>query len=270
MKNLYVHGIETMLRADLHTHSEASYDGGIAFDDYRAIVEDGQLGGRTIGIDVIGITDHDVIADETRELAREYPGRIIVGEEVTTIYKEQKVEIIGHELSEEIVRDMPTFEAVESILAQGGIVYIPHPYDSARKGASDELIRELYRRYDIHAIEVKNGRERPSLRNYGAFALNWAFATNALNEDKPVAMMAGSDAHGSAGIGYTYTTLKEYPQPDTDYPAHTDYHAIVDSADRSGHQRMVFAGYIEPFMNKRRKLKQARQAGRAAVETVLR
>ena len=43
-----------MIRIDLHTHSEASKDGGVTPEQYAALLRDERL-------DVIAITDHDRI-----------------------------------------------------------------------------------------------------------------------------------------------------------------------------------------------------------------
>jgi predicted metal-dependent phosphoesterase TrpH len=228
-----------MLRGDFHTHSVASYDGGIRLDDYRRMIEEGPL-------DIVAITDHDVIAPATIDLAEEYPGRVVVGEEITTLYesedgKKKEIEIIGLWLREQIPKHLPTLEAAEHIIGQGGALYIPHPLDETRKGANWEAIAELYRSIGIAAMERYNGRKcwRPWLHNdYGMLADEWA-----KRQERPIARMAGSDAHGSPGWGRTSTALTELPSPE-------NLIDVVDSDDQFGHCSVGFIGLLQPKYNK--------------------
>jgi predicted metal-dependent phosphoesterase TrpH len=69
---------QTEYRADFHTHTLASDDGGLKTGHIEAMLGSGSLW-------VVGITDHDTIGPETRILAEHYPGHVIIGEEVTTL-----------------------------------------------------------------------------------------------------------------------------------------------------------------------------------------
>lgn len=178
-----------MYRIDLHTHSEASPDGGITLDQYAQTLSTGAL-------DVIAITDHNTIDFAT--YAREKLGdRIIVGEEIMTTMGE----IIGLYLKTGIRPGLSPLETVKQIKEQGGLVYVPHPFENIRKGLHPGVLEELIDYLDI--IEVCNGRA--FLQNRSAQTVIWA----KLNQ---VVGAASSDAHGVRGLGKTYTHVKELPK----------------------------------------------------------
>jgi predicted metal-dependent phosphoesterase TrpH len=75
-------------------------------------------------IDVLCITDHNAIKGAV-DLVERLPCRVIVGEELRT----HAGEIIGLFLDERIPVCLQPDDAARAIRSQGGIVYIPHPYD---------------------------------------------------------------------------------------------------------------------------------------------
>ena len=108
------------LFADFHIHSHHSKDCAMPVAD---ILERA----REVGLDVVAITDHDSAAGglEARELADRYGVRVIVGEEV----KSSEGEIIGLFLERTIPGGMTFAETIAAIREQGGITYVPHPFD---------------------------------------------------------------------------------------------------------------------------------------------
>lgn len=177
-----------MIKIDLHTHSSASKDGGIRPDEYASALEEGEF-------DFIAITDHDTITAAV-SLNEALGNRIIVGEEISTT----KGEIIGLFLKE-VVNPGQTPEAtVKAIKSQGGLVYIPHPFETVRSGLSEKELSKIADEVDI--VEVHNGRA--VFQNRGPKAATWA----TLNRK---AQAASSDAHGYKGLGTTYTQVKEKP-----------------------------------------------------------
>lgn len=178
-------------KIDLHTHSVASPDGGISLQQYRHVLETGLL-------DCIAITDHNRtdFAQEAREALGE---RIIIGEEVMT----SRGEIIGLFLDEVISPGMSPEDTIAAIRAQDGVVYIPHPFETIRKGLHPAALEIIRKHVDI--LEAVNGRA--FLQNHSEQALVWA-KLNGL----PGA--ASSDAHGIHGLGRTYTTVTEMPNHD--------------------------------------------------------
>ena len=82
----------------------------------------------TQGLGAIAVTDHNVItgALEAREKAAEFGVKVIVAEEVKTA---DQGEVIGLFIEEHIPRGMTLAETVAEIKRQGGLVYVPHPFD---------------------------------------------------------------------------------------------------------------------------------------------
>lgn len=177
-----------MIKIDLHTHSTASPDGGITADQYRQLLQDGVL-------DCIAITDHNTIT-LAQQLHKELGEKIIVGEEIMTT----QGEIIGLFLDKAIPAGLPLAESIKAINDQGGIVYLPHPFETIRKGIQKSDTEAVAKNIDI--VEVYNGRA--VAQNKGPEATVWARL-----HQKPGA--ASSDAHGMKGVGTAYTTIEKMP-----------------------------------------------------------
>ncbi len=184
-----------MYTLDLHTHSTASPDGGLTLEQYRDMLKKGVLQG-------VAITDHDTI-DFAVEAKRALGGlgeHIIVGEEITT----QSGHVIGLYLTQAIPGGLTLTEAIAEIKKQGGLVYVPHPFETLRQGVPLADLEAVASKIDI--IEGHNGRA--VFQNKGAEARSWALAT-----DKPTA--ASSDAHGRHGWGRAYNVVERAPSRDT-------------------------------------------------------
>ncbi len=177
-----------MYKIDLHTHSIASHDGGITADQYSQILSLNVL-------DVIAVTDHNTI-DFAVGLQKMLGDRIIVGEEIMTTGGE----IIGLYLTHKIRPGHSPLETIRQIKDQRGLVYIPHPFESVRKGLHPSTMEELIDYLDI--VEVCNGRA--FLQNHGAQTVIWAKLNHKIG-------VASSDAHGIKGLGKTYTRVKKLP-----------------------------------------------------------
>ena len=177
-----------MFKVDLHTHSVHSPDGGVAKHQYEQILEKGTL-------DAIAVTDHNS-AEFALELHRELGDKIIVGEEIMSSHGE----IIGLYLTKTIPAGLSPLDTIRQIKDQGGLVYIPHPFETIRKGMGAHALEEIAEYIDI--IEVCNGRAL--LQNRGSQAVVWAKLNNVVGA-------ASSDAHGVKGLGKTYSSLSELP-----------------------------------------------------------
>ena len=177
-----------MIKLDLHTHSTASPDGGITKEQYIALIEDGAL-------DYIAITDHNTI-EFAQELQEVLGSKIIVGEEIET----SAGEVIGLFLQKAIKPHQSLEKTIEQIKEQGGIVYLPHPFETVRKGIKKTAADKLAKNIDI--VEVYNGRA--VFQNKGPEATVWARL-----HQKPTA--AASDAHGKKGVGSAFVTIKKAP-----------------------------------------------------------
>lgn len=180
-----------MYKVDLHTHSIASPDGGITPAQYEKALTTNLL-------DVIAITDHNRI-DFATQINKQLGDRIIVGEEIMTTMGE----VVGLYLTERISPGLSPLEAIKQIKEQNGLVYIPHPFESVRKGLHPAILEELVDYLDI--IEVCNGRA--FMQNRGAQAVIWAKLNHIVGA-------ASSDAHGWHGLGKTYTRVKTLPGRD--------------------------------------------------------
>ena len=134
------------VRVDLHSHTMWSGDSTTMPDELAtSIVES--------GIDVLCITDHNAIAGAV-ELADRLPCRVVVGEELRTAAGE----IIGLFLTERVPSGVGHVEAARAIRGQGGLVYVPHPFDPMRRNLSEPALRELAELGLIDAIEVHNSK----------------------------------------------------------------------------------------------------------------
>lgn len=180
-----------MYKIDLHTHSVTSHDGGIAADQYRKAIESGLL-------DFIAITDHNS-TDTALQLKDELGDRIIVGEEIMTTAGE----IIGLYLEKTVPPNLTPLETIQAIRSQNGIVYIPHPFETVRKGLHPQTLEEIVDMVDV--IEVCNGRA--FVQNRSQQTVVWAKINKKIS-------VASSDAHGYHGLGRTYTTVQDIPSRD--------------------------------------------------------
>lgn len=181
-----------MYKVDLHTHSEASPDGGITFEQYVKAIDHEVL-------DFIAVTDHNTIS-LARDLHKAMGKKIIIGEEITT----KQGEIIGLFLKNVVKPHQMLIDAVKEIKTQGGVVYLPHPFETVRHGISEADLLTIADYIDI--VEVYNGRA--FVQNKGPQATTWA----RIHEK---ACAASSDAHGIKGLGSAYTDIKEEPTAKT-------------------------------------------------------
>ncbi len=177
------------MRADLHCHTMWSGDSTSTPDELRAAVAETAL-------DVLCITDHNSIEGAQR-LVDQLPCRVVVGEEVRT----GQGEIIGLFLVERIPGGLGAAEVARRIRDQGGVVYVPHPFDPRRARLAEPVLRELVADGLVDVLEVRNAktaREELNERS-AAFA-----AENGLRAG------AGSDAHVPEALGAAYTQLPAF------------------------------------------------------------
>ena len=179
-------------KIDLHTHSIISPDGGISISEYEKLLTKGIL-------DCIAVTDHNQIT-LAKQLQKQFGNKIIVGEEIATL----NGEIIGLFLKEGIPPGLDAKETANAIHKQGGIVYIPHPFETLRQGIQREILETMKDEIDI--IESFNGRGKCR----GKHAESVLFA-----EKYTIPQAASSDAHGYFGIGKTFSIIDEMPTEKT-------------------------------------------------------
>jgi predicted metal-dependent phosphoesterase TrpH len=177
------------VRVDLHSHSMWSGDSTTTPDEIERAVVDA-------GIDVLCITDHNAIKGAV-ELAERLTCRVIVGEELRTHHGE----IIGLFLTRHIPFGIDPVEAAREIRSQGGLVYVPHPFDPMRRNMSEDALDTLVAHGLVDAIEVFNAKT--SLASLNARAADYA-ATHDL------AAGAGSDAHVPLALGSAYVEMPDF------------------------------------------------------------
>lgn len=176
------------MRVDLHVHTCASPD-SLAFPD-RVL-----RWAKRRRMDAIAITDHNTIV-MAREMACFADLPVIIGEEVLT----RDGEIIGLFLHESVPMGSSALDTARYIHEQGGLVYLPHPYDSLRHSAlRSDALQSLMSWVDL--VEVFNARVLKPAENRLAQHL-------ADREHKPCG--AGSDAHLSCEIGRAYLDLPSF------------------------------------------------------------
>ena len=167
---------------DLHMHTSWSHDCTIDPADLIMYAEG-------IGLGAIAVTDHNVFggALETSELARTRELIVIPGEEVKT---DGQGEVIGLFLEDEIPAGMSFADTIAAIKAQGGLVYLPHPFDRLHSIPDPATLQRHLN--DIDVLEVYNARLL--FEAYNEEALRFARKYN-------LTMGAGSDAHVLQGVG---------------------------------------------------------------------
>ena len=183
-----------LILADLHMHTEHSHDCAVPVPDLLDHAE-------RIGLGAIAVTDHNVFsgAQEAVELARGRELTVIPGEEVKT----DAGEVIGLFLSEEIPRGLPMGDTIAAIREQGGVVYLPHPFDRLHTiPDAGTLHRHLA---EIDVFEVYNARLL--FEGFNDEALRFARKYN-------LTMGAGSDAHVLQGVGTGLVRMRAFETPE--------------------------------------------------------
>lgn len=180
------------VRVDMHSHTMWSGDSTTTPDEVeQAVVES--------GLDVLCITDHNAVKG-AEELSRTLPCRVIVGEELRTHHGE----IIGLFLTERIPFGTPPAEAAQAIRDQGGIVYVPHPFDPMRRNLAEPALVALVEAGLVDALEVHNSKT--SLQSLNRRAAEFA-------AEHGLAAGAGSDAHVPLALGAAYVEMPDFDGP---------------------------------------------------------
>jgi predicted metal-dependent phosphoesterase TrpH/glycosyltransferase involved in cell wall biosynthesis len=180
------------ITADLHVHSDHSSD---CASDIRDILSTA----REIGLGALAIADHNEIrgAFLAKELSDGDPF-VIVAEEVKTA----EGEVIGLFLKEAVPPKLSFDETLSLIKEQGGLVYVPHPFDAMRTTPSYRTLVENLHRIDV--IEIYNGKVALSAFNLSAerFAAKYNIVAG-----------AGSDAHVLQGLGTALIRMPRFDDP---------------------------------------------------------
>ena len=189
------------MKTELHIHTAYSCDSILSI---RLLA----LMCRLRSIDCIAVCDHNTISGalKAKQYFKKYHISVIIGEEIFTA----DGEIIGLFSNSEIPAGLSSGETAERIKAQGGIVYIPHPYDEKRYKTvlKTDKIKELAS--DIDLIEIHNGRNMEN-----SFSEKQKETADKFTDPAHTARVAGSDAHAWFEIGRNFMSSESY---DTNSP----------------------------------------------------
>jgi predicted metal-dependent phosphoesterase TrpH/glycosyltransferase involved in cell wall biosynthesis len=183
------------IHCDLHMHTDHSPDCATPAELLLETAKEQGLG-------AIAITDHNEIsgAVEAQEIAARIGGiKVILAEEVKTAHEG---EVIGLFLTERIERGLSMAETIAEIRRQGGLVYVPHPFDRLHSVPDYENLLEVVDEIDI--LEVFNPRVALSAFNEEAvrFARKYSIVPG-----------AGSDSHVAQGLGSVKIRLRDFEGP---------------------------------------------------------
>jgi len=183
-----------LIEVDLHMHTDHSHDCATPVEVLLATA-------REQGLGAIAVTDHNEVSGalEARAQAAEAGVKVIVGEEVKTA---GQGEVIGLFIEQKIPRGLSLRETVADIKRQGGLVYVPHPFDRMHSVPDYEHLLTIID--DVDAIEVFNPRVAISAFNDEAvrFAAKYRIPAG-----------AGSDSHVAQGLGSVRIRMRDFDGP---------------------------------------------------------
>jgi glycosyltransferase involved in cell wall biosynthesis len=183
-----------LIDVDLHMHTDHSHDCATPVEVLLATARDQGLG-------AIAVTDHNEVSGalEAAAKAEAYGVKVIVAEEVKTA---TQGEVIGLFLQERIPRGLSLQDTVAEIRRQGGLVYVPHPFDRMHAVPDYEHLLRIVE--DVDAIEVYNPRVAIGSFNEEAarFAAKYRIPAG-----------AGSDAHVAQGLGSVRIRMRDFDGP---------------------------------------------------------
>jgi predicted metal-dependent phosphoesterase TrpH len=188
-----------LIDVDLHMHTDHSSDCATPVEVLLATA-------REQGLGAIAVTDHNEISGALEASAQaaaadgQPPLKVIVGEEVKTA---EQGEVIGLFIEEKIPRGLTLEETIAEIKRQGGLVYVPHPFDRMHSVPDYEHLLAVVD--DVDAIEVFNPRIAISEFNEEAvrFAAKYRMPAG-----------AGSDAHVPQGLGSVRIRMRAFDGPE--------------------------------------------------------
>jgi predicted metal-dependent phosphoesterase TrpH len=180
------------VRVDCHLHTVTSGDSVLTLDQLAERASEA-------GLDVVCVTDHNVTSAAVAAAERDLGVRVIVGEEIRT----SRGDVIGLFLTERIPYVLPLPEVISRIRAQGGLVYVPHPFDPARSSLGPAL-PGMCTDGAVDIIEVFNAKIADQAQNDRAARIAGKFALPG---------GAGSDAHDATGVGAAYLEMADFDGP---------------------------------------------------------
>jgi hypothetical protein len=182
-----------LIDVDLHMHTDHSYDCATPVEVLLAEA-------RAKGLGAIAVTEHNEISGALEAAEKAKGIKVIIGEEVKTA---AQGEVIGLFINEKIPRGMTLQETIAEIKRQGGLVYVPHPFDRMHSVPDYKHLLDVLD--DIDLIEVFNPRVAISEFNEEAarFAAKYRMIAG-----------AGSDAHVPQGLGSVRIRMHDFDGPE--------------------------------------------------------
>ncbi|MEA2479217.1 MAG: hypothetical protein QOJ07_1139 [Thermoleophilaceae bacterium] len=182
-----------LIAVDLHMHTNHSHDCATPVEKLLETAKERGLG-------AIAVTDHNEVSGALAARAQADGIKVIVAEEVKTA---DQGEVIGLFIEEKIPRGLTLEETIAAIRAQGGLVYVPHPFDRMHSVPDYEHLLGVVE--DIDAIEVFNPRVAFSAFNDEAarFAAKYRIVAG-----------AGSDSHVAQGLGSVKIMMRDFDGPE--------------------------------------------------------
>ena len=189
--------LRTRARIDVDLHMHTDHSG-----DCATPVEVLLDTARQQGLGAIAVTDHNEVsgAFEALEKAERFGVKVIVGEEVKTA---NQGEVIGLFIKEKIPRGMTLEETVAEIKRQGGVVYVPHPFDRLHAVPDYEHLLGILD--DVDVLEIYN--PRVAIGSFNEEAERFAAKYRIL-------AAAGSDAHVAQGLGSVRVRMPDFDGPE--------------------------------------------------------
>ncbi len=184
-----------LIEVDLHMHTDHSTDCATPVEVLLQTARDRGLG-------AIAITDHNEVSGalEARRIAAGMGDiEVIVAEEVKTA---EQGEVIGLFLEQKIPKGLTMAETIAAIREQGGLVYVPHPFDRFHSVPDYEHLLDIVEEIDI--LEVFNPRVAVTAFNEEAerFARKYRIVPG-----------AGSDSHVAQGLGSVRVRIHDFDGP---------------------------------------------------------
>jgi predicted metal-dependent phosphoesterase TrpH/glycosyltransferase involved in cell wall biosynthesis len=177
------------IHCDLHMHTDHSPDCATPVD---VLLETA----KRRGLGAIAITDHNEISGALEARKRAQGIKVIVSEEVKTA---DEGEVIGLFIEEKIPRGMTMKETIDAIHAQGGLAYVPHPFDRLHSVPDYEHLLKVVG--DIDVLEVFNARV--AVRGFNEEAQRFA-------DKYRLVAGAGSDSHVAQGLGTVKIRMRDF------------------------------------------------------------
>ena len=184
-----------LIEVDLHMHTDHSGDCATPVEVLLQTARDRGLG-------AIAITDHNEVSGalEAREIAKGMDDiKVIVAEEVKTA---EQGEVIGLFLEEKIPKGLTMAETIAEIRRQGGLVYVPHPFDRFHSVPDYEHLLDIVEEIDL--LEVFNPRVAVTAFNEEAVRFARKYR---------IVPAAGSDSHVAQGLGSVRQRIHDFDGP---------------------------------------------------------